>query len=213
VRTVRNKVVEQRLFPAGFIKGKSTPYDTAYVRQVGEQIHLVSFQPNPQGGEFTANLGFHYTFLPPVYQMRKITLEEMSLPDFTLRARIGLFIHGKDLWFAYGDDREALKKRFEFLVRTALNVFDRYTQRWQDPLVLVGDQASRELEPWHCESKLSLVGIQLRAAAQLDAARATLASYKEDPSPERRNLADQLREQLASLERGSRPESQPWVTR
>ena len=130
VRATRLKVMEQWLLPQGFVKGR----DSVYVREQGEQIHLIDFQADTAGHRYTVNLGFHYGFVPPYSLGGEGAAATYCLLDCALSARLGYFgPEGRDVWHEYGEDRDRLAATLEQNAREALAVFERYGRRWQDP--------------------------------------------------------------------------------
>ena len=104
VRSIRKRVVQRVLIPAGFLDGTHG----TYVRQIGDQIHLINFQASKYGHEYTVNLGLHYSFLSPLLNRGRRKLADYSQVDCGLSTRIGEFKDSThDTWFKYGVDRGA----------------------------------------------------------------------------------------------------------
>jgi hypothetical protein len=130
LRTIRRRKMQQVLIPEGFVEGAQG----TYIRRRDNQIHLLNFQASKWGGEYTINLGFHYTFLPPQFAGKRIRLADYDELDCALRARIGDFIPGGlDRWFEYGKDRGRLATILEENARLCLTVLERYARRWRQP--------------------------------------------------------------------------------
>lgn len=149
VRAIRLDVMRQLLLPAGFTKGASA----TYVRQVGDQIHLIDFQPARFGHEYTVNLGFHFAFLAPLFAGKTIPVAKYHQLDCGLRARIGDFAKGAlDQWFPYGTDAEKLRRTFGQNARDSLRVFDKASKRFGDPNRLLSPTGCtlnlRSIRPW-----------------------------------------------------------------
>ena len=143
VRSIRLRVMKEHLLPQGFVKGN----DGTYVRDRQDQIHLIDFQPAMFGHEYTVNLGFHYTFIPGFFQHRQLRASEFHLLDCVVSQRIGRFVaDGRDVWFAYGDDRDALKAKFVQNASDCLAIFERFARRWADPQWWIS--RSRSMRPW-----------------------------------------------------------------
>jgi hypothetical protein len=212
-RSIRLNVMRKVLFPAGFRRGNNA----TYLRRQDRQIHLVNIQPNKCGGTFTVNLGFHYAFLRPAHRLRRILLVDMSEVDCTMRARIGFFLPaGKDVWFEYGNDPAALATSLENLARESLAILDRYRERWKDPMTLATECTNKSFsyEPWHPWCDLCVAAIQIRAGKQLDLARETLQGYVDDTWLERRQYADDLRNELDGSRQGpsyQAPPDEDWI--
>lgn len=129
VRAIRLRAMERSLVPEGFRKGKGS----TYVRVRNEQVHVIDFQANKHGGEFTVNLGFHYTFVPPYSRGAAESPESWGLLDCALSARLGHFLPNRaDSWLAYGADPDRLQALFEETARAALSVLDRWSAAWTD---------------------------------------------------------------------------------
>lgn len=130
VGALRRQVMQQCLEPVGFAHGGSG----TWTRVQGDQVHLIDFQPHPQGRAYTVNLGFHYTFVPPFFHPEAEEREGYRLLDCALSARLGYFgPEGNDVWIEYGAHREPLVATFAQNAREALAVFDRYSRKWEDP--------------------------------------------------------------------------------
>ncbi|HEY3963919.1 MAG TPA: DUF4304 domain-containing protein [Planctomycetaceae bacterium] len=159
VRAVRLREMRRLLLPAGFVRAP----DGAYVRQIGNQIHLIGFQGAKYGGEYTVNLGFHYSFAPGFFQKKRLRPSQFHLLDCAFRTRIGSFIPGGlDRWFPYGDDRERLRATFNENVELCLSTFERFSRKWEDPaqwlakIPLTGRCRSRTTAPWGLDYPLLL---------------------------------------------------------
>jgi hypothetical protein len=199
-RSLREQATKKVLQQAGFVKGKYA----SYVRRQGLQIHFINFQSHNREATFTINLGFHYVFLRPIYTMRKMPLTELCEVDCFMRARIGRFRNEhEDTWFEYGNDAAAYRTLVEQLARDCLAIFDKYAERWRDPLRLVAEWTNNPpaTNPWDCWSDLCIVEIMLRSCGALDKAQATLVQYQNDQWSERRQWAQQLSKRLEELER------------
>jgi Domain of unknown function (DUF4304) len=208
VRAVRLKVAEDVLRPAGFIKGK----ESSYIRRRGDQVHLIDFQPGKWGGNFTINLGLHYTFLRPAYVMRRISLPDLHLLDCALQERIGFFKpENDDVWFDYGDDKGELRQLIEDNVRLCLAVFDEYGAKWSDPMVLATERSRGIWHPWRV-SQLVLAAIRIRSAKQLDLARTELENATKHPWAERAAVVKTMLEELDRVERGEQIPDEDWFT-
>lgn len=130
VRSARIAVMKRLLLPVGFVKGNGG----TYVRQQGDQIHLVDFQASMWGHSYTVNLGFHYAFIPGFSQAKLLPPNEFELLDCAWRARIGAFTpDGREIWFDYGTDLANLTDTLESNAIGCLNVFERWSKKWADP--------------------------------------------------------------------------------
>lgn len=188
VRSMRLKVMKERLIPAGFIVGK----DASYVRRDGEQIHFINFQGYSH--RLRANLGFHYTFIPPRFHQRTLPLADVHLLDCMVRGGIGSCLPWKqDGSFPYGNDREALIANLRLCADTCLDVFRRYAEHWRDPSVLLADLSAETCSLWHKEDELALGFVALRAG-QVAAAEARLAEWSDHRYAEPPPLHGWLRE-------------------
>lgn len=154
VRSAQLQVMRRELLPAGFVKGKGG----TYVRRRGDQIHLIDFQSATRGHEYTVNLGFHYTFVPPFFQKKNIKTDHYHLLDCAIRSRVGDFIgDGRDKWFEYGSDREALKSTLRDNAAACLQIFDKYEKKWEEPAWWLdtrkkGKISHRRIRPWSTEA-------------------------------------------------------------
>lgn len=141
VRTLRRQVMQQLLEPVGFRHRSGG----TWTRTQDDQVHLIDFQPNQWGHDYTINLGFHYTFVPPYFAPGTTETEGYQLLDCALSSRLGYFgPEGKDVWFAYGTDPEALTTTLRQNARDALTVFDRYSRKWEDPAGWLSTRPSSE---------------------------------------------------------------------
>lgn len=130
VRSIRERVMKDELLPLGFIKGKAG----TYVRQRNGQIHLIDFQASQWGGQFYVNLGFHYTFMPPLMHQRPVSLEQINLLDCMAKGRIeGFSEKNRTGSFKYGSDRDTLRDVFIRCASEAVLILDGYSDRWNDP--------------------------------------------------------------------------------
>jgi hypothetical protein len=145
VRSIRTNVMRKQLLPKGFVKSTRG----TYVRKLGDQIHLINFQPAVFGHEYTVNLGFHYTFIPAAFARRSIKPADFQLLDCTFQARIGDFIgHGRDKWFAYGHDPNSLYLTLAQNAADCLQVFDRFAKTWGNPKQWVTSSVVLQPRPW-----------------------------------------------------------------
>lgn len=147
VRALRRQVMQRSLEPVGFVHRSGG----TWTRIQGVQVHLIDFQPNQWGHDYTVNLGFHYTFVPAYFRPEVVENEGYHLLDCALSARLGYFgAEGKDVWFEYGSDREQLAATLEQNARDALAVFDRYARKWEDPAgwlsTRLADEAARSAD-------------------------------------------------------------------
>lgn len=153
VRSIRLAVMKRVLLPVGFMKGRSG----TYVRRIGDQVHLIDFQPDKWGHRYTVNLGFHYEFLEPFFAGKRIKLEDYHLLDCMLDARIGCFVgNGHDRWFDYGDSRQRLEELFQENAALCLKILAAHQKKWADPTrwLKAGDKPSklqRLASPWRVE--------------------------------------------------------------
>ncbi len=178
VRAARLKVMKDRLLPAGFVVGKNA----SYVRRHGDQVHFINFQGSKYGHEFTVNLGFHYTFIPPLFRQRSLPLAELHLLDCIAQERIGYFLPEKhDTWFKYGDDRDVLIDELRLCATTCLNVFREHSERWRDSSDLLRDLAAESGSPWRRHDDLALGWLELRTG-QVAAAETRLAAWSDHHS-------------------------------
>jgi Domain of unknown function (DUF4304) len=150
VRSIRQAVMKRILLPAGFVRGKSG----TYVRQQGNQIHLIDFQAAMFGHQYTVNLGFHYAFLTSLSARKKIRLADYHVLDCGLSARIGQFQKGnRDRWFDYGTDRALLERLFKENAADCLQILTTASKRFADPrrlLVREGCEINKRfIKPWH----------------------------------------------------------------
>lgn len=145
VRALRQRVMNERLLPAGFVKGAGG----TYVRRRGEQVHLVDFQAARWGHTFTVNLAFHYTFVPPLFARRPLPLAAFDQLDCALRARIGHFLpENRDTWFDYGSDADALRAVLVRCADESLRVLDAASHDWSDPAVHLAEGAAGRYRAW-----------------------------------------------------------------
>lgn len=194
VRALRLKVMKEYLLAAGFVLGK----ESTYVRRQDDQIHLVNFQGSKYGHEFTVNLGFHYTFIPPLLRQRVLPLADFHLLDCIAQARIGYFLPKKrDTWFKYGHDREQLLADLRLCATTCLTVFSRYSARWQVPSALLNDLTTNRRSPWRNGKEIALGWIELKSG-QVEAAEARLAKWSDDHYQKRRPLCVWLKRLIAA---------------
>ena len=160
VRSIRLAVMKRVLLPEGFVKGRGG----TYVRRVGDQIHLIDFQPYRWGHSYTVNLGFHYEFLKPFFARKRIKLKDYHQLDCMFDARIGDFSkHRHDTWIEYGASRQQLEKTFEENAALCLKILAEHQKKWADPRrwLKAGDKATklrRLASPWRVyEPELKLV--------------------------------------------------------
>jgi hypothetical protein len=187
VRSIRLKVMQRILVPAGFVKGK----EGTYVRRQRDQIHLIDFQAARFGHEFTVNLGFHYAFLTPLLAGKRIPLADYIQVDCGLRARIGDFAKGKqDQWFEYGTDRGKLQSVFEHCAQESFRVFTVAERRFVDPAsLLVGAACAmneRFIRPWRVLDAEFAAYLALHLGKYQAARRAFERLYFESEGPLKR---------------------------
>ncbi len=158
VRAIREREMKRLLLPAGFVRAP----DATYVRQAGNQIHLINFQWSSGGGKYTVNLGFHYAFTPGFFHAERLRPNEFNFLDCAFSARIGRFIRGGlDVWFPYGNDRERLAATFSENVALCLATFERFSRKWHDPVAWlarissVGKYRSTSTTPWDLKYPLA----------------------------------------------------------
>ncbi|HEV8292042.1 MAG TPA: DUF4304 domain-containing protein [Tepidisphaeraceae bacterium] len=194
VRAMRLGVMKEHLLPAGFIVGK----DASYVRRRGEMIHLINFQASKHGHEFTVNLGFHYSFVPPLFQMVSLPLSGCMLLDCIIHDRIGrYFPPGRDKWFEYGTDAQVLKTNLLLCAKTSLEVYDRWGERWSDPASFLEDTIERTwIDP------LAAACVELRLG-RFDQVKKRLDEWKDDRYPEPPALHVWLRKKVMEAEQQS----------
>lgn len=149
VRSIRQVVMKRTLLPAGFTRRKGG----AYVREQGDQIHLIGFQSSLFGHQYTVNLGFHYSFLPSLFAAKTGGSRDWCELDCGLEARIGQFQEGKrDRWFEWGSDRARIERLFEENAADCLRIFSEASKRFTDPRrLLIGKSAAvnnRFVQPW-----------------------------------------------------------------
>lgn len=151
VRSIREKVMQYHLIPQGFVKGKGG----TYIRQRGEQIHLIDFQPSKYGGSYFVNLAFHYAFVPPLLQIKTIDLREYHLLDCGVYTRIESFMKAPQSDFKYGTDVDVLKSTFVSNVEDCLSAFAIIERKWKEPdwwLALFRSKGafdSKSIAPWN----------------------------------------------------------------
>ena len=145
VRRIRLKAMKSCLLPHGFCHGAAG----TYIRQRERQIHLIDFQPAKFGHEYTVNLGFHYSFLPAFFRGATIDAREYDLLDCAVRARIGGFQPDRrDTWYPYGNDPTELDATFVCNAQECLEVFERWTTMWSEPLWWLR-WSDADIRPWH----------------------------------------------------------------
>jgi hypothetical protein len=195
-RTLREQVARELLIPAGFVKCA----DGAYVRREGEQLHLIYFQGSRYGGEFTVNLAFHYTFVPPCFQRKRIALGAVQYLDCMLNTRIGAFLpENRDVWYPYGNDRNALRQTLYDCSRISLRVLDDHAARWRDPATLFPFAQDTPGNPWHGKPAMPLGCIAMRLG-RFDAAGELLESWiNRSPVHADKPLHQKLLKQLHEL--------------
>ena len=169
VRSVRIQVMKQHLLPVGFCRANGG----TYVRECGNQIHLIDFQPAVFGHKYTVNLGFHYAFIPPFVCRKRTAPAKFSLLDCAFRARIGGFVaDGHDLWFPYGTNREALREVFAQNAIDCLQVFKSISKKWPDPQRWLAGSRTGPGRPWNRHSgnfQLFLACIEIHFGQSQDA--------------------------------------------
>jgi hypothetical protein len=210
VRSIREQVMKEELLPLGFVKGQAG----TYVRQRGEQIHLIDFQPSTHGHRFTVNLAFHYTFIPPLFHRKAVPLSEFHLLDCILSARLGHFLpEHRDVWFDYGRDRGVLREVFVRCAAESLLVVDQHAERWSDAAVLVPILERGYAAPaWHnVHPTLAIACIKMRLG-QLSEVRAMLDEWIASSGVDAdREVYQQLIKKLTARLRGDRYVVN-WVT-
>lgn len=134
-RKIRNRVVKQRLLPAGFIQSHAS----TFVRRVGEIVQAINFQTMTWGPQFTVNLGLHYTFTPPVgSEFRRIPWTTLDYVKCSMRARVGHFLPEKrDTWFPFGNDSEELVRTYRYCIEESVRALDHYTGIIENPAALL----------------------------------------------------------------------------
>ena len=134
VRTLRQQLMKQLLLPAGFVQSHAS----TYVRHLSELAQVINFQTRTWGGEFTVNLGLHYTFTPPIKQRRRIRWTQLDVHDCSIGGRIGFCLPRKlDAWFPFGTDPTALKEKLAYCANQSVAILDRYSRVLKDPKVLM----------------------------------------------------------------------------
>jgi len=195
VRAMRLAVMKEHLLPAGFIVGK----DASYVRRRGEMIHLLNFQASKHGHEFTMNLGFHYSFVPPLFQLVSLRLSRCMLIDCIIHDRIlQYFPRGRDKWFEYGNDARVLKENLLRCAKTSLEVCDRWGDQWSDPARFLEDMIeSPRIDP------LAAACVELRLG-RFDQVKKRLEQWKDDRYLEPPAMHAWLRKKVREVEQQSR---------
>jgi hypothetical protein len=167
VRAQRLKVMQKELLPHGFVMSRNA----TYLRRQGDQIHLINFQSSKYGHELTVNLGFHYTFIPPLFHQRKIALCDLGELDCIATERIGYFWPEKsDTWIKYGSDPAALIANLQRCARTCVSVFENYGNRWRDLSVFLADRSQRSAAVWHGGTGAGGGWVELKLGRIADAA-------------------------------------------
>jgi len=180
VRSIRLRVMKDQLLTAGFVIGK----DATYVRRHEEQVHLINFQGSKYGHEFTVNLAFHYSFVPPLFHRRTMPLAHLHVLDCIIRERIGRFLPGKrDTWFKYCEDRGELITELSQCATTCLAIFDRYAKRWSDPSVFLDDFSDVGISEWDSRpDDLAIACVALKAG-RLEDVKSRLEHWNDDRYP------------------------------
>ena len=136
---------------------------------------MIRFQASGAGGRFTVNLGFHFTFAPPVGGHGSRPLRDWHEASCAFGTRLGSFLpEREDTWFDYGTDRAVLAAVLERCATESLGALDRTAENWSDPIVALQTVA----RPWHGTYPLVRACIHLRrgrwqaAEAELDGAAA-----------------------------------------
>jgi len=179
VRTVRLREMKGLLLPAGFVRAP----DSTYVRQTGNQIHLINFQGASFGATYYVNLGFHYAFAPGFFHDRHLQPAEYHVLDCAFWARIGAFIPGGPASFPYGDDRGRLRAQFHENVALCLATFERFSQKWQDPaqwldkISPTGKFRSASANPWDLREPLALAACVAKEVGKAALAAKYLKRY------------------------------------
>jgi hypothetical protein len=194
VRAIRLDVARQLLSPAGFTKSAAG----TYVRQVGDQIHLITFQPARFGHEYTVNFGFHFAFIVPLFAGKPIPVAKYQQLDCGLRARIGDFAkNARDEWFPYGTDAGELRRQFAQNAQDCLRVFEAASRRFASPSRLLTKAGCtlnmRLIRPWQVQDGLFAPYLAIGVG--------------------RRNEAIQALEKLVIGEKGSREQARRRILR
>jgi hypothetical protein len=163
VRLIRERVAKNVLLPACFVRSRE---GATYVRQRGDQIHLIYFQG--MGTSYAIELGFHYAFLPPLFARKKIKLADYGLLDCGLRARSGAFSKPRrEKYVEYGTDRELFEEALTQNVKDCLSILELAETRLANPERLLqgtsGKWNRRRIDPWHTLSEefLPLLALHL----------------------------------------------------
>lgn len=142
VRALRTRVMKEKLLPHGFRKARGG----TYVREAGEEIHLVDFQADRWGREYYVNLGFHYRFVPSYSVGRTLPAAEYGVTHCAVTARLREGPEGGA--FPYGEDLQELVETLERNARDALATFARYSREWQDPAWWIETAPALRRDPW-----------------------------------------------------------------
>jgi hypothetical protein len=170
VRAMRLAAMKEHLLPAGFIIGK----DASYVRRRGEMIQLINFEASKPGHQFTVNLGFHYSFIPPLFQLDSLALSRCKLIDCIIYDRVGRYPTHDDKWFGYGKDAQVLKENLLGCAKTSVEVCDRWGARWSDPARFLEDMIERiSIDP------LALACVELKLQ-RFDRVKKRLEEWNDD---------------------------------
>lgn len=151
VRRIREKVMADELLPLGFTKGNAG----TYVRQHGDQIHLIDFQASQYGGHFYVNLGFHYAFVPPLFHRGLLALSEFHLLDCLFTNRIELLAtEPLESHIRYGTDKGELKAQFVQCAANALLILDETAAAWREPSRALSDVEAKN-HRWKFDAPVS----------------------------------------------------------
>lgn len=113
---------------------------------------VFDFQASRYGGEYTVNLGFHYSFVPPLFHSKRIPTCNFHLLDCMFKARIGFFLPDKrDTWYQHGNDVEQLKVTFRDNTAVCFSVFKRFATLWQDPARWFKGNRRGPEQPWRSD--------------------------------------------------------------
>lgn len=162
VRPIRLEVMTNALGPHGFVKHGGMNF----VRQQGDQYHVIEYQTGKYGHEYTLGIGFHYTWVPGFPQWTTIPpIGWTMMPSpadvccfyCALHAHVGEFgpnFTRGQTWFKYGTDRDSFTRTLMENVTEGRRQLDVHARRWNDPAYWLSEEveASRRdvriLFPW-----------------------------------------------------------------
>lgn len=113
-------LASQLLHPAGFSKGANM-----FIRHRADTVQAIDIQFSQSiRGEFTINLGWHFSGLPSMITLRATDWNDVAIPDFFMHERVGILKNARDEWFCFRIPHEELYPILKAQLSVAVSLFE-----------------------------------------------------------------------------------------